>query len=106
MPGTAGSEISPVATDRRYNRRAIASRSSCVGSTCLWGRLFIRSLLHDRDRFCWTPILDNQLTAAENARACRRALQLPTIGNTTLRRAALPRSTADNRITAFIETSN
>ena len=69
-----------MATDRRYIRRAIASRSSSVGSTCLWGKFSIGSLLHDGDRFCSAPILDNQLTVAEIARASRRALHLRTMG--------------------------
>jgi hypothetical protein len=40
MLGTAGSVICPIATDRRYNRRAIASRST-DGSVDLRGGLSI-----------------------------------------------------------------
>src|SRR6188472_2065836 len=47
MAGTAGSVIWPVTTDRRYNRRAMASRNS-VGFTDPRGGFSIRFFVHDR----------------------------------------------------------
>jgi len=46
IPGTAGSVISPATTDRRYNRRAMDSRSF-VESTELRGEFSIEIFSHD-----------------------------------------------------------
>ena len=109
MPGTAGSVIWPVTTDRRYNRRAMASRSS-VGSTYLWGRFSIdpfytterssarhRNLdllstkpfeteleanTHTAPRFSGPPVIDHR----EHGQPPTVGLRLPEMDNTVLPR--------------------
>ena len=70
IPGTAGSVISPATTDRRYNRRAMDSRSF-VESTELRGEFSIEIFLHDPA--CSDQTIRCQRKAFANATFGRRS---------------------------------